>query len=469
MKPTWASARPPHSVCHSLCRAVEEVLSREQRHAIGINEADGITLHQRVLAWIDEHRAELAQRLWGPSARRLKPQGWLRGGRPLEMLPPHPRQTSSLSAAYRRLFPNASDAEFAGWLGNEQEAPNLPDMRSATERLRDLQRRLDSLRSDLHQWAQPDPIRPHQRHRAIRPIINAWRRLTRLRLDSGGSLFSLDLSGLGLQDEDLASLALPDDFTHIEHVSLANNRPLSQLPAEFLERFPNLERLILTNCRFDHLPRLARPDSLRWLDLDSNRITWDGQAQYRLNQYANLAVLDLTDNPLLTAPDLHWLGDLKSLFLSGCSLTELPQGLELITEPIALDLSDNQLQRLPASFTVSTSVADAIRLESDWLGEPVLAQIEAYNSAHQVDLLVSESDYLEFFDEGDPAHPALWQRLPRQYRRDLRPLLEVEPFLSRPHQARREFWRRLMVIDANAVWRPHWLAQPAADLFNLPL
>ena len=454
---------------HNLCRAVEQALSSAQRNALGITEADGNTLHQRVLAWVGEHRAQLAQRLWGPSARRPEPQGGLRGGRPLETLPPHPRQTSSLAAAYHRLFPDASDEEFTEWLGDEQEAPSPHDMRSATERLRDLQQRLDTLRSDLHEWAQPDPARPHQRPRAIRPIINAWRRLTRLQLDSGGSLYSLDLSGLGLQDEDLTSLALPDDFTHIEHVSLSNNRSLSQLPAEFLERFPNLERLILTNCRFDQLPRLARPDSLRWLDLDSNRITWDGQAQYRLNQCTNLAVLDLTHNPLLTAPDLNWLGNLKSLFLSGCSLSELPQGLELISEPIALDLSSNQFQRLPAGFNVPTPVADALCLESDWLGEPVLAQIEAYNTSRQVDLLVSESDYLEFFDEAGPVDPALWQRLPRQYRRDLRPLLEREPFLSHPNQARREFWRRLTAIDANAVWRPQWLAHPAEDLFNLPL
>ncbi|MNM37075.1 Leucine Rich repeats (2 copies) [compost metagenome] len=452
-----------------LCRAVEQALPRLQRKTLGIAQADGSVLRQRVLTWVDEHRQELAQRLWGQRTLQRAPQGWLRGGRPLEPLPPHPRQTGALAAGYRRVFPDATDAEVADWLGDEQEDENLHDMRSPSERLRDLQQRLDALRRDLHEWARPDPARPHQRHRAIRPIINAWRRLSRLPLEGGRRLYSLELSSLDLQNDDLASLALPDDFTHVEHVSLSNNRSLSQLPAEFYERFPNLKRLLLTGCRFDRLPRLAQPGQLYWLDLDSNRITWDGQAQQTLNQYAGLVVLDLTDNPLLEAPNLSRLTELKTLFLKGCGLTELPQGLNLIREPFVLDLSANQFQQLPAAFNVSAPVADTLSLESEWLGAPILAQIEAYNSAHQVDLLVSESDYLDFFDQTGPSETALWQRLPLQYRRDLRPLLDSEPFLSHPRQARREFWRRLAVIDADPALRQQWLTHPPYDLFNLPL
>jgi len=64
---------------------------------------------------------------------------------------------------------------------------------------------------------------------------------------------------------------------------------------------------------------------------------------------------------------------------------------------------------------------------------------------------------------------ALWQRLPLQYRRDLRPLLELEPFLSHPRFAHTEFWRRLTLIDADPVLRQQWLTHPPYDLFNLPL
>lgn len=462
--------RPALAQCDpDLCRALEQALPRVQREALGIVQRDGNVLRQRILAWSDEHRPELAQRLWGMRAQRRKPQGWLRGGRPLAPLPAAAGQTGSLAAAYRRIFPDATDAEYADWLGGEQEEHNPYDMHSATERLRDLQQRLHALRRDLQQWATPDASNPHQRHRAIRPIINAWRRLSWLPYGRSGRLFSLDLSSLDLRNEDLASLALPDDFTHIKHISLCNNRLLSHLPAEFYECFPNLKRLLLTKCRFSRLPRVARPDQLQWLDLDNNRITWDDQAQQILNQFNQLGVLDLTDNPLLRAPDLRWLTELKTLFLSGCALTELPRGLDLVSEPLVLDLSSNQFQLLPAAFEVPHPVAETLSLESNWLGPTALAQIEAYNTAHGVDLLVCESDYLTFFENAGPAEAALWQRLPLQLRRDLRPLLDREPFLSHPNQARREFWRRLAVIDTDPVLRQEWLTHPPYNLFNLPL
>nr|WP_225777619.1 leucine-rich repeat domain-containing protein [Pseudomonas sp. Marseille-Q3773] len=461
----------PAAAAHDpdLCRAVEQALPRSQRRTLGFPTDDGSTLRQRVLAWAEQHRATLAQRLWGHRALLRRPKGGLYGGRPLAPEPHQPRLAGSLIGAYRRLYPDATDQEFEAWLGNDEDNPYLDDLRSPTQRLRDLQQRLDTLRRDLQEWARHDPQRAHQRHRAIRPILNAWQRLSSVALEGGGRLYSLDLSGLELDNQALASLPLPDDFAHVEHLSLSNNRSLSQLPAGFYQRFPNLKRLLLTDCRFDTLPRLGDPAQLSWLDMEGNRITWDAQAQQALDSCLGLAVLDLSGNPLLQAPDLRRLALLKTLFLNNCALSELPQGLELVTEPIILDISDNQLQRLPDGFNVPRPVADALRLESDWLGAPVLAQIETYNAMHQVDLLVCESDYLEFFEQTGPAESALWQRLPLQYRRDLRPLLEREPFLSHPQQARAEFWRRLALLDADPALRQQWLTHPPYDLFNLPL
>lgn len=452
-----------------LCRALEQALPRSQRNMLGIPTADGSSLRQRVLGWVDNHRETLAQRLWGDWALLRKPMGRLLGGRPLAPEPPQPRLVGSLAGAYRRLFPDATDQEFENWLGSDEDNPYVDDIRSPTQRLRALQQRLNTLRRDLQEWARPDPQHPHQRHLAIRPILNARRRLSTVALEGGGRMHSLDLSGLELDNQALTSLALPDDFTHVEHLSLSNNRSLSQLPAEFYERFPNLKRLLLTDCRFDTMPRLGRPEHLTWLDLEGNRITWDAQAQHALNRCSGLAVLDLSGNPLLQAPDLRELAYLKTLFLNDCALRELPQGLDRMVEPIILDIGDNQLLRLPDGFNVPRPVADALRLESDWLGAPVLAQIEAYNAVHQVDLLVCAGDYLEFFERTGPAEMALWQRLPLQYRRDLRPLLELEPFLSHPRYARTEFWRRLALIDEDPALRQQWLTHPPYDLFNLPL
>lgn len=110
-----------------------------------------------------------------------------------------------------------------------------------------------------------------------------------------------------------------------------------------------------------------------------------------------------------------------------------------------------------------------MRLESPWLSQDMLDEVEAYYEAHQVDLLVNESDYEDFFHDTGPDEEALWQGLPLQYRRDLRVLLDLRPFTSRPRRARAEFWRRLRAIDHNPQLRQHVLEQPAHELFNIAL
>lgn len=442
---------------HDLCRALEHALPTTDRDALGITQADGNTLRQRLHTWIDSQRSDLAQRLWGHRALRGAQPAALRGGTPLDPSPAMPRLHTSLAGNYRRLYPNATEDEIEDDLRRWRRA-----LRSPTAELRDRQTRLDALRRHLNEWARPVAQRLHLRQQAIRPIINAWRRLSTVPLITGEHLHSLDLSALGLEDQDLATLALPDDFQHVEHLSLRDNPAISELPAEFHERFPNLRRVLLSGCRFSRLPRLARPERLAWLDLDGNRITWDDPAQDALEHFAFLAVLDLSSNPLLRAPDLRQLPWLNTVFLSECALTELPQGLEHIPAPIALDLSANQFRSLPEGFEIPRPVAQELRLESDWLSQHMLAEIDAYNAAHQVDLLVSDSDYLEFFEGTGPEQAALWQRLPLQYRRDLRPLIDEEPFLTYPQQSREEFWRRLALID-----RDQTFAHAPQDLFRL--
>ncbi|WP_054885436.1 leucine-rich repeat domain-containing protein [Pseudomonas sp. NBRC 111130] len=446
-----------------LCRAVEQALPGAWRKALGISTTDGNTLRQRVVAWTEPRRTELLQRLWGAGARRQSARTGLRGGR--RTLPSGPYLQVPLASRYRRLYPASTDEEFLSAMDDWQQQG-----RSPAAEMRNLEQRLEALRRDLGEWARPDPHYPHRRQQAVTPIINAWRRISRLRLGQDAMVYSLDLARLDLEDRDLASLALPDDFTHIEHVSLQGNRNLSLLPAEFYERFPRLKRLLLSHCRFARLPRLANPQALAWLDLDNNRITWDDSAQQMFDQFTNLGVLDMGGNPLLRAPDLSRMPRLFTLFLDNCALTELPRGLESITiTPVTLDLAGNQLQQLPANFRVSQPVAQAMRLESQWLSSRMLEEVEAYNAAHQVDLLVDESDYDEFFRGAGPHEEALWQRLPLQYRRDLRSLLDLEPFTSRPRRARTEFWRRLTAIDHNPQLREHALARPAHELFDIAL
>ncbi|WP_256248308.1 leucine-rich repeat domain-containing protein [Pseudomonas sp. NBRC 111124] len=446
-----------------LCRAIEQALPNAYRKALGFPTTDGNTLRQRILAWTEPRRSDLLQRLWGAGAQRRLARAGLRGGR--EPVPDGFFLQAPLATRYRRLYPTATDQNFLH-ARNDWQLQG----RSPTVEMRNLERRLETLRRDLGEWARPDPHYPHRRQEAVVRIINAWRRLSRLPLGHDNMIYSLDLSRLDLEDRDLSSLALPDDFTHIEHVSLKGNRNLSQLPAEFSERFPRLKRLLLSHCRFARLPRLANPEELAWLDVDHNRITWDDNTQHVFDQFTNLGVLDMGSNPLLRAPDLSPMPRLFTLFLDNCALTELPRGLDRITStPVTLDLGDNQFQQLPEHFHVPQRIAKALRLESRWLSPRMHDEVEAYNAAHQVDLLVDDSDYDEFFESTGRAERAIWRRLPLQYRRGLRRLLDLEPFTSHPRRAHAEFWRRLTVIDQNLPLRQQALERPAHELFDIVL
>ena len=180
-----------------------------------------------------------------------------------------------------------------------------------------------SLREDLAQWAEALP----RRHRAAQALINAWRGDLDLPLADGQEMASLCLAGLALEDVDLVSLPLSDDFGHIRQLDLSRNRALTQLPATLLARFPRLYALRLADCRLSHLPQVATATELAWLDLQGNRITWNAGAQACLERYPNLRLLDLSENPLIDAPDITRLPLLHSLHLVGCSLTQLPAGL----------------------------------------------------------------------------------------------------------------------------------------------
>jgi Leucine-rich repeat (LRR) protein len=95
------------------------------------------------------------------------------------------------------------------------------------------------------------------------------------------------------------------------------------------------------------------------LDMQGNRITWDDLAQARLERSPNLLHLDLSDNPLLRAPDIGNLRGLQLVSLDNASLTQLPQGLDSLPTPTeasdgiglsVLDLSDNQFTALPQGW-----------------------------------------------------------------------------------------------------------------------
>lgn len=447
-----------------LCRALVQVFSSARLQALGLRIKGAEGLREQVLAQDD--RQGLARRLWGSAPARWQ-QGGLRGGDAGGYPPLLLRDATR--GRYRRLYPNADDQQFRTDLSRWRRQGITPEFE-----LGRLEARVQRLHDDLAGWSAGSP----RRQRAVRPIIDAWHRDSPSPIAPAQGIQALDLAGLELTNEDIASLALPDDFRHVEELELSGNPQLSWLHPEFLERFPLVERLHLRDNRFATLPELVVPLRLISLDLQGNRITWDDLAQVRLDRSPNLLHLDLSDNPLLRAPDLGNLRGLQLVSLDNTSLTQLPEGLDSLPTPAeatdgmglsVLDLSDNQFIDLPQGVVFPEHVARAMELESEWLTPAIRDQIDAYYQAHGIDLLVADYQYEELLDGTSTAQQAIWQRLPIAYRRGLRAVLVNDAYMNDPEAARQELWRRLQRIDSEHVMHDYAMSQAPWRILELPM
>ncbi|MDF9620700.1 hypothetical protein P5705_23875 [Pseudomonas entomophila] len=273
----------------TLLDALHDALPEAMRGALPVDRPEalvGLIRRQAVQA-----RSDWPHRLWG--LKRPSLRLGLRGGTPLTAQPVLQSPRNALFARYRRIYPKVSDAQISQAFANWRQRLIAPEAELLVR-----ERSLRDLRERLGAWAGEIP----RRRRAARAILNAWRRTTFARLLDGRALHSFDLSGLALENHDIADLTLSEGFTHIEDLNLSDNAALSHLPEPLLSAFPRLTRLSLGKCRFSHPPQVAVPPRLTWLDMESNRVTWDDHAQATLDRLFNLALLDLSGNPLLRAP-----------------------------------------------------------------------------------------------------------------------------------------------------------------------
>ncbi len=452
----YLGERPaPGVIDHDLCRAVEAALPSQKRLAMGLAANAGEALRERVLTMVANDRAALNRSLWGYQPSRWG-EGMLRGGEP-------PRGYSrqflhtSVAVRYRRLFPSTSELDIQTVIQDWRNRGLSPTLE--LDRLHD---RLQELRRDLVDWAVPVP----NRRRAFQRIENAWRRTSGQALMDGNALHVLDLSALDLNDQDLITLALPDDFTHIGELDLSGNPGVTTLPAELYERFPALKRLRLPRCGVNQMPRVGMPQTLAWLDLERNPLVWDATAQARIDSLVNLRILDLSHCPLGRAPDFTALPHLRTAFLTHCGLSELPSGLQGLVDPLLLDFAYNPLVNLPQVEAIPQHVARALRLEGNALGAQVWVRIDSYFQATGIDLLVPDVDYEELLGGASADQLGIWERLPLQYRRDLRSLVESNWYLDTLPGSHAETWRRLTRMDQDQYYRRRMLALPADRLLE---
>ncbi|WP_411384268.1 dermonecrotic toxin domain-containing protein [Pseudomonas sp. L7] len=455
-----------------LCQAAAKVLSASERAAMELEAGASDSLRARLTALVDTDRQAWARQLrpFGDFAW-LRQQG-LRGGAPMDPNPapggepepavvPPPPPAPIDRALYRQVqqvYPTMNNDGINAFFASSREQGASPDQAVAA-----LNAQYQSVTSNFAAWAAGSPART----RAVPRLLNSWRGMSRQSLGED-RLFSMELADLDLTNDDLASLELPHHFPHVGILDLARNPHIDTLPASLLERLPNLQGLTLEACSLQHIPPLSNPQTLRLLDLEENNLTWNEQAQQRLNEMVNLRTLDLTNNPLQASPNLEALPHLDSLMLGNCELTEMPAGLVNMRNPNIVNLSENRFTELPQPQPLPRPLAQVMRLESQHMGDGMIAQINAYYVRFGVDLMVADHEYEALLSMASEEDTAVWERLPLQYRRDLRPLIEDEQFNAAPEANLAEIWRRLYLMDQDPVLGEQAVAAGAEHLLELP-
>ncbi|MBV4504770.1 hypothetical protein HU751_007900 [Pseudomonas sp. BW13M1] len=414
---------------HNLCRAIVQALSSGDRAALGLTATDVDQLRRKIHALALSNPA-MAGPLLKDSTSGWGSHGQLRGGMDEPAPPAQHIDVGAFSRRYRALYPETADYQV-----NEQLTQWFEAGLDPAQQLAELERQLLAFRDQMRAWAGNNPLR----QAAARRLMSNWQRISEYSEEEGQVIHLVSLTDLALTNEDLVSLALPDRFTHIQRIDLATNPALSELPAEFLERFPHLQRLHLMNCGFEQIPAVAVPHSLECLDMQGNSILWNDTNQIALDRLDNLRLLDLSHNPLARSPDLSRLATLDMLNLNTCELTDWPSGIrgDDDWQPIIFDLRDNRFTHLPDDLRLSRVAGQALWLESAELSERVSQQIQAYYEHNGVDLLVADAEYEEILEDTGVDDWSIWNTLPLQYRRDLRGLQDL------PDYTQPQLWQRL--------------------------
>lgn len=202
-----------------------------------------------------------------------------------------------------------------------------------------LRDQLARLQTSLREWRRDagNPLDAMRRRRVATALRRSWRRKI------------TDLAGdqvLVIEGESIDSLPdLPEGvrYDHIRRLVL-RNLGVTEVTADFLQRFPNLLELDLSGNRLTAIPHgIGDMSRLRHLDLQNNRIVMDDAGELRLAGLNALQRLDLSRNPLGRAPVLTRLVDLHAVNLRGVGLQAFP---ERVSFRAHVDLRDNNIREL---------------------------------------------------------------------------------------------------------------------------
>ncbi|TDK52452.1 dermonecrotic toxin domain-containing protein [Pseudomonas moraviensis] len=186
---------------------------------------------------------------------------------------------------------------------------------------------------------------------------------------------------------------LTANFEHVSTLELTGNRHISAT-APFVQRFANLRSLKLDNFDIDPvaLP-LNSLSRLFELQLKNCGVLMTPENQVVLVSLNHLRKLDLSDNPLGTAPDLNLLPELSYIDLSNSGLSEVPDGLASHPKLRTAVLTGNRITQLPdALFDLPAEHSDGLYFSDNPLSTTTREKIKAYYRSHRQDFDVRAAD-----------------------------------------------------------------------------
>ncbi|VVQ04386.1 hypothetical protein PS918_04500 [Pseudomonas fluorescens] len=239
-------------------------------------------------------------------------------------------------------------------------------------RLTEWETEIARLTSDLAQWSanvparhpatdQPLTVREMFSEQVAREAFgqeleSVWRN----RLGSASRGLESELKFIG----DLPVLTA--DFSHVSRLTLTGNKAVTAT-TPFLQRFTGLRSLTLNNFALHQVPRaITHLPELEALVLIKCDVVLTPDSQAALVSRAKLVTLELSHNPLGTAPDLTTLPGLTYIDLSNTGLTTVPAELAEHANLNIVILSDNQITELPDTlFALPTDRIDGFDFEGN--------------------------------------------------------------------------------------------------------
>ncbi|MGY2261416.1 dermonecrotic toxin domain-containing protein [Pseudomonas sp. SDO55104_S430] len=167
-----------------------------------------------------------------------------------------------------------------------------------------------------------------------------WRR----RLGEALNPFRAELKFIG----DMPEVAA--DFSHVSSMGLTGNGAVTAIDP-FLQRFTGLRTLHLNEFDLKILPQsITRMPQLDTLILHSCGVVFTPEGQTALASLRQLEALELTHNPLATAPDLSAMPSLTYVDLSNTGIDSVPAGLIDHPKLKSAVFSNNLITELPEAL-----------------------------------------------------------------------------------------------------------------------